>query len=313
MAQTPIAEQTRLLYTKALEGVTSPFVTTLAGNVIEGAIGPLCDENGKVDGVIGIGLNVTEEAEARQRLGQREALTEQAQRMAHMGSSEWNLVGGGMHWSADFSVLLGIESRDGSSLEVAGQDMLEAYLSLVVEKDRETIRCGVTAAIEQNLSYLVEHRVCRDGTVRWFLVSGRVERDVKGKPLRFYGLVQDITKQEAAREEVRELNAELELRVAERTRRLEAAVEDLRASPAPRSRAIYNRLLMRLHGHRRFERANRQHDGLKPTELQTTLDGVGALARSIVTPVWRSRGSHRPERPPCGRAARREPSGGSIV
>lgn len=230
MADSPILEQTRIVYGRALTGVTSPFATTLAGNEIEGVIGPLRDAAGKVEGVIGIGLNVTEESKARRRLLQSEALLEQAQRMAHMGSWEWEIASGCVRWSADLLHLLGIEADEGGYCDGPSDKMLEAYLSLVVEEDREAIRRGVDATMGEGVPYLIEHRLRRpDGTLRWLLTSGQVERDRSGKPLRFFGFIQDITTLKTAAEEVRHLNAELEQRVHDRTRQLEDAVEDLRS------------------------------------------------------------------------------------
>lgn len=230
LAGSHIIERTRHVHGRALNGEISRFAARLAGNEIEGAVGPLRDEAGNVEGVIGIALNVTEEAHARRRLHEREALLEQAQAMADMGSWEWDLAHGTIHWSADIFRLLGVEPTPDLPVDAPAQMLIDSYLSMVVEEDRDRIRLSVASALQAALPYRIEHRVRRpDGSQRWLVSSAQIEINGDGKPRRLYGFVQDITAQKAAAEEVLQLNAELEQRVSERTRQLEAAIEDLRS------------------------------------------------------------------------------------
>ncbi len=67
----------------------------------------------------------------------------------------------------------------------------------------------------------VEYRLTRaDGRVIWVRDSARVEVEDRSRII--YGLVSDITAQKQAEEEIRQLNEELERRVADRTRELSA-------------------------------------------------------------------------------------------
>jgi len=230
LGDSQIIEQTRLVHAKALAGEISRFAATFAGNEIEGAVGPLRDEAGNVEGVIGIGLNVTEEAHARKRLHQREALLEQAQTMADMGSWEWDLTRATIRWSTDIFRLLGLEPAADLPADAPAEALLESYLSMVIEEDRERIRESLQTALAEPAAYRIEHRIRRlDGELRWLASSAKVEFDSKGNPKRYYGFVQDITAQKTAAEEVRALNAELERRVSERTLQLEGAIDDMRS------------------------------------------------------------------------------------
>lgn len=69
-----------------------------------------------------------------------------------------------------------------------------------------------------------------NGSWRW-LYSREVifARAETGQPTQVLGVIQDITDQKVAEEEVRRLNAELEARVQERTGQLEAAIRELEA------------------------------------------------------------------------------------
>ena len=71
----------------------------------------------------------------------------------------------------------------------------------------------------------MEYRMlARDGHVVWFHDHMLLVRDQRGQPLYWQGLKMDVTKRKEAEEEILQLNAELEQRVADRTRELERAL-----------------------------------------------------------------------------------------
>ncbi|HYC03512.1 MAG TPA: ATP-binding protein [Azospirillaceae bacterium] len=77
-------------------------------------------------------------------------------------------------------------------------------------------------------TYQIEKRYVRkDGAPVWVALTVALERDATGGPEHFIVVVQDIGERKAAEREVLELNRTLEARVAERTRQLRAANEEL--------------------------------------------------------------------------------------
>jgi PAS domain S-box-containing protein len=79
-------------------------------------------------------------------------------------------------------------------------------------------------------SYSMEKRdVRKDGAVVWVEANRAVVRDLEGNPVLFVGAVRDITAQRQAEAEVRTLNADLEVRVEQRTTDLAQANKDLEA------------------------------------------------------------------------------------
>lgn len=79
-------------------------------------------------------------------------------------------------------------------------------------------------------NYSTVHRVrCKDGGWKWILDRGMVfERDGDGRPVRMVGTHTDITEQVMMKESLKELNATLERKVAERTAELAASEERFR-------------------------------------------------------------------------------------
>lgn len=76
--------------------------------------------------------------------------------------------------------------------------------------------------------YSMEKRYIRkDGSLVWVRLRCVLRRDGDGRPLHFIAIVQDISGRKAAEAALRKANDELESRVAERTRELEAANREL--------------------------------------------------------------------------------------
>ncbi|WP_437632969.1 PAS domain S-box protein [Sorangium sp. So ce854] len=79
-----------------------------------------------------------------------------------------------------------------------------------------------------------EHRVVRpDGSTRWMRWTNRAPLGEGGPLAEFQAVGVDVTDRREAEDEVRRLNAELELRVAEKTRQLEEMVRELSAPLMP--------------------------------------------------------------------------------
>ncbi len=104
----------------------------------------------------------------------------------------------------------------------------EAFQALVHPEDRAQLEAARQEALGAEGRYQTELRfVLRDGRVRWGYVRGQLLRGPDGQPERMLGIELDVTERRQAEEAVRRLNAELELRVGERTAQLETANKEL--------------------------------------------------------------------------------------
>ncbi|MES2723993.1 MAG: PAS domain-containing protein, partial [Pseudomonadota bacterium] len=102
----------------------------------------------------------------------------------------------------------------------AGPHTGEGWLDAVHPDDRDDLRAAWSQAIQGGLPFDLEHRLRRhDGVWRWFTTRASAVREEDGSIRRWFGSSSDIT-------EIVEARRHLEERVAERTRELEASLEE---------------------------------------------------------------------------------------
>ncbi|HIJ80040.1 MAG: diguanylate cyclase [Desulfobulbaceae bacterium] len=114
-------------------------------------------------------------------------ILERAQKIAHIGSWEWDIVNNGLVWSNEIYRIFGLEPQQFAAT-------YEAFLEAVHPDDRELVTGGVEQALANVKPYEVDHRVVRpDGTIRMVHEVGEIKRDDKGQPISMLGTVQDVT------------------------------------------------------------------------------------------------------------------------
>ena len=193
-------------------------------------------------GILGITRDINERKTAEQALQQLNSELEQrvAQRTAELGERgrqlelseerfrlameastdglwDQDLVTGACYFSPAFWTMLGYEPGD-------FPNRTDSWLDLLHPEDRKTLD-DQRDQWQTEGHFEMEFRMrARDGQYRWILSRGRiVARDPQGKPLRALGTHVDISEHKQAEEAIRELNTNLEQKVAERTAQLEIA------------------------------------------------------------------------------------------
>ncbi len=139
-----------------------------------------------------------------------EASLAEAQRIAHLGSWDWDVVNNKLSWSEETYRIFGISP---------GQfgETYESFLSYVHRTDQDMVKEAVNAALYQQQSYNIEHRIIRpDGVERSIQERAQVIFDTDGSPLRMVGTAQDVTEHKQAKVARRRFKEELEKKERER-------------------------------------------------------------------------------------------------
>src|SRR5665647_1509865 len=179
--------------------------------------------NGKVTSVLAISRDITDvkevEAKLNETLDNLENLVKErtdeleeaysslkesenglaeAQRMAHIGNWDWNLVTNKVYWSDETYRIFGLNPQEFGAT-------YDAFLSYVNPEDRKYLENANKEALNGNI-YDIDYRIrLDDGEERVVHSKREVIFDKKNIPVRMKGTVQDITESKKAEEKIQSL------------------------------------------------------------------------------------------------------------
>lgn len=165
---------------------------------------PLKDDNGEVFQFVHFTRDVTARKHAEEALAKSEERYSLAQKVAHIGSWDWDIKDGALIWSETIEPMFGFDRGK-------FKGTYEAFLQSVHPDDRQSVVDSVNACIERGEDYGIDHRIVwPDGTVRWMSETGNVIRNDRGKAVRMLGIVRDVTERKNMENELRERVKELD-------------------------------------------------------------------------------------------------------
>jgi PAS domain S-box-containing protein len=131
-------------------------------------------------------------------LQQSNARLEEAQRLAHIGHYEWDLIENRVTYSEELCRIWGIPP-------VKDPFDVSAIFERIHPEDREKVSREAAEAISNGIDAKSEHRiVLPSGEVRVILGLGTVKRDASGKAYEMFGTGQDITERKLAEQALRQ-------------------------------------------------------------------------------------------------------------
>ncbi|MBT3556195.1 MAG: PAS domain-containing protein [Rhodospirillales bacterium] len=158
------------------------------------------DAQGNAAFHVGIIQDITDRKQIEETLRISEKRLEAAQRNAHLGNWQHDVVADTLWWSDEVYRIFGVgpETFKTSS---------EAFHSFVHPDDRELVVSAVTNSQETNTPYSVDHRiVIPSGEVRWVHEQGETTYGESGEPILMDGIVLDITEQKKVEQEAVKAN-----------------------------------------------------------------------------------------------------------
>ncbi len=141
------------------------------------------------DGVGMIAADVTARRLAERALQEQRALLTEAQKVAGLGSWEWDPESGRVAWSEELYRIYGEAAESFTP-------SFESYLERVHPEDRQHSGAMMARALMDGRRFTMQERIVRPGgEVRYLRSHGEVVRNARGKPVKVLGACLDVTEQ----------------------------------------------------------------------------------------------------------------------
>jgi signal transduction histidine kinase len=191
----------------ALSGGRQSFQYERGGRTFEVLVEPLRDAADEILGCVGAAIDVTDRLDVQERLARSEASLAEAQRVAHVGSFEWNGRTDHMIWSDELLRIYGVASGD-------AETTFDAFLARVHDDDEPRVRAIVFDAFRHPKPFAYDHRIVKpDGQIRVLHTKGDVVTNGAGS-VKVVGSCWDITTQHETMEMLRHTVSLLEATLA---------------------------------------------------------------------------------------------------
>ena len=181
---------------------------------------PLLDADGVFVGSLCMISDISERKSMEDVLSRREQQLAVAQRVAGVGSFEWDIEADRLSWSDELYRLLGLNPQD-EEPDFAG------YVAHVHPDDRERVVHRVQSAVNGSDVHEAEYRIIRNGDeVVWVQARTEVLRDDAGRAQLMRGTLLDVSASKKTEDALRETTARFRLLQAMATAANEASCLD---------------------------------------------------------------------------------------
>ena len=198
----------------------APFIMARAGRGATGdaeagepayftfALSAVRDEHGGVIAYFNPATETTARVMAEAALAETRRRLDAALLAGEVGTFQWDIPDDRLWGDRNFGRIFGIP------LDETGAAPLSAYLDAIHPDDRARVMALIERTVETGESFHAEYRIVFGSTEgrpeRWVEARGRVEYDDHGRPIRYPGVVQDVTRRRAAEAERARLLVEAE-------------------------------------------------------------------------------------------------------
>lgn len=149
----------------------------------------------------GIIRDITDRKRNEVVLRERERQLLSAEKLAHLGSWEWEIASDRVMWSDELYRIYGLAPQ-------AEPVNYASFLMCVHPDDRARVEKAIAESYRSKAPFSFDHRVIRpDGSERTLRATGEVITDEHGQPIRMIGAGLDVTEQQRAEDLLREAEA----------------------------------------------------------------------------------------------------------
>lgn len=194
-----IRDRDRMILAKGKTQTLEERITTHDGQKLVFLVtkGPVFDEGGRVTGLFGIARDITERERTQAAIRSSESAMREAQRLASVGSWDWDLRTGIPTWSEETYLICG---RD-TALPPVAYPGIQQYFT---PQSWTPLAAAIEKCASVGGSWECEAEVVRpDGSRRWITARGQATLGASGKVVRLHGTVQDITERKRADDDLR--------------------------------------------------------------------------------------------------------------
>ncbi|MFA6506381.1 MAG: ATP-binding protein [Treponemataceae bacterium] len=183
---------------------------------------PAFDERGEISEILTTFIDITKRKRVEEELKNREAELNESQRLAHIGSWDWDKETNAIRLSNEYRRIYGVA---GDQTPPTFYERFETY----TKESAKRLKIASDRALGSGDSYEIDLELENPTTpTRWVIARGEVKRDAGGKICGLRGTSQDISYRKRVEEEITMLNENLEKRVEERTIDLRKKSDELR-------------------------------------------------------------------------------------
>ncbi|RUR84194.1 hypothetical protein PCC6912_17880 [Chlorogloeopsis fritschii PCC 6912] len=162
---------------------------------------PLLDEQGEIQQILGMTFDISDRKQIEEILRQSEARLTMAQRVAQVGSWEFDLNSQKMTWSEETFYHWGFDSTP-------EEPSYTELLKRVHPEDREILNYFFEQAIAQGIPYVLDLRIVRpDGSIRYLDYRGEPLFNAQGQVIKLIGTSVDISDRKWTEEALRQSEA----------------------------------------------------------------------------------------------------------
>lgn len=151
----------------------------------------------------GLVVDVTNIKHTEETLRRSEGFLAESQRVARLGSWDFDITTGKITWSKELFRLFNYD-------QTREEPNYDDHLLLYYPEDQEKLDQAIARAIATGESYKLILRAPQpDGSDRYFEAIGHAEYNADGQVIRLYGTAQDVTERQQAEERIHQSEAQL--------------------------------------------------------------------------------------------------------